>query len=150
MSIEIRKAEIKDAAKIVEFQIAMAAETESKTLEKPIVETAVSAVFQDQGKGFYLVVCDGDVAVGSLMITFEWSDWRNSNIWYIQSVYIEPDFRGRKLFSRMFESVKNMASVQKVKFIRLYVEKENSHAQKVYESLGMQQLPYLMYDISID
>ena len=149
MSIEIRTATPTDAAKIADFQIAMAAETESKTLDQQTVETAVAKVFQDPTKGFYIVASADSVVVGSLMITFDWSDWRDTNIWYIQSVFVEAAFRGQKLFSRMFDRVKKMAAEQNVKHIRLYVEQDNDHAQNVYQSLGMKRLPYFMYDIEV-
>ena len=150
MSTEIRIAEPADAPQIAKFQIAMAMETESKTLNPKTVETAVEKVFQDPGKGFYVVVsCEG-ATVGSLMITFEWSDWRDTNIWYIQSVFIEPEYRGQKLFSRMFATVQKLAVEKGVKHIRLYVEQDNNHAQQVYESLGMKRLPYYMYDIATE
>lgn len=149
MKPTIRKATIGDAAKIAQFQINMAQETESKQLDATLVLAAVEKVFRDSAKGFYVVAESENGAFGSLMITFEWSDWRDTNMWYIQSVYIEKKFRGQKIFSRMFEFVKQLAQTENVKVIRLYVETDNHHAQKVYESLGMKKMPYHMYDISV-
>ena len=151
MPIQIRKAIAKDAANIAQFQINMALETESKTLDEQIVQSAVKRVFSDPSKGFYIVASDDDGnPVGSLMITYEWSDWRDTNMWYIQSVYILSDFRRQKLFSRMFDLVMKMAATENAKCVRLYVEEENSIAQNVYESLGMKKMPYVMYDINVD
>lgn len=145
----IRIATINDAPVIAQFQIAMAWETENKRLDPQTVDTAVRAVIEDPSRGFYLVnEVDGRVA-GSLMITREWSDWRNTDIWYIQSVYVVPKERGKGVFRRLFDHVMNLAEQRKVKLVRLYVETENERAQSTYESLGMKRLPYYMYQIVV-
>ncbi len=149
MNIEIRKASLVDSLRIAQFQVNMAKETESKDLDITIVQRAVEKVFDDRSKGFYVVASHCDNVVGSLMITYEWSDWRDTNMWYIQSVFIEREFRGRKIFSQMFDFVKRLAESDDVKVIRLYVEQENERAQKVYEKLGMKRMPYFMYDITL-
>jgi ribosomal protein S18 acetylase RimI-like enzyme len=149
MSLSIRHAEKRDAEQIAQFQIDMALETEDKILDPQTVLTAVRSVFDDSGKGFYLIgELDGRV-VCSLMITYEWSDWRNSNLWWIQSVFVATDQRGNGFFKSMFNRVVEMAKEKDVMFVRLYVETENDRAQKVYESLGMKRMPYYMYDIKI-
>ncbi|MBL8856338.1 MAG: hypothetical protein JNK57_20395 [Planctomycetaceae bacterium] len=86
MTIQVRNAEIGDVATIGEFQLQMAWETEQKVLDRPNVLAGVQAVFADAGRGFYLVAAEGDIVVASLLVTKEWSDWRNTDIWYIQSV----------------------------------------------------------------
>lgn len=145
----IRVATIEDATFIAQFQIAMARETENRRLDPQTVDTAVRAVLQDPSRGFYLVnEVDGRVA-GSLMITREWSDWRNTDIWYIQSVYVIPEERGKGVFRHLFDHVMNLAEQQQVKLVRLYVETENERAQSTYESLGMKRLPYYMYQIVV-
>ena len=145
----VRDAEIQDANAIAEFQILMAKETENKELDSATVLEAVQSVFHDTGKGFYLVAeADGKV-VGSLMITFEWSDWRNCNLWYIQSVFVESEHRGQGIFKALYQEVIARATAEKVMFVRLYVETENERAQKVYESLGMKRMPYFMYDFRV-
>ncbi|MFK7769565.1 MAG: N-acetyltransferase family protein [Mariniblastus sp.] len=151
MSINIRPATLEDATTIANFQIAMAMETENKTLESNVVATAVQAVFEDQSgaKGFYLVGESEGTVVGSLMVTFEWSDWRNSNMWYIQSVFVEKDSRGKGVFKKLYQKVLEMAKEKNVMFVRLYVETENEKAQKAYESLGMKRMPYYMYDVRV-
>lgn len=145
--ISIRLAQKADAPALVEFNQAMALETEGKRLETNILQSGVEAVFDDEKKGFYVVAESEGKIIGGLMITFEWSDWRNSWFWWIQSVYILPAGRGRKIYSRLYDFVKEKARQQGgVCGIRLYVEKENEHAQKVYEKVGMEKSYYLMYE----
>lgn len=146
-NILIRLATIGDTAALVEFNQAMARETEGKLLDARILARGVEAVFHDSGKGFYVVAESEGEIVGGLMVTFEWSDWRDAWFWWIQSVYILPEFRGRKIYRLLYEFVKEKASAaQDVCGFRLYVEKENVNAQKVYEKLGMLESHYLMYE----
>lgn len=146
----IRMANAADAASLVEFNQAMALETEGKRLDSQILENGVKAVFEDAKKGFYVVAEAGEKIVGGLMITFEWSDWRNSWFWWIQSVYILPEFRGQGIYRRLYEFVMNKGREQdNVCGFRLYVEKENQRAQGVYEKLGMEASHYLMYEATI-
>lgn len=145
--MNIRLANASDAAELVDFNQAMALETEGKRLDSEILKNGVEAVFQDEKKGFYVVTEADAKIVGGLMVTFEWSDWRNGWFWWIQSVYILPDYRGRSIYRLMYEFVKNKANQAKnVCGFRLYVEKENVNAQKVYEKLGMESSHYLMYE----
>lgn len=146
----IRLATVDDSDAIAGFQIAMALETEGKTLDPAIVHAAVEAVFEDEAKGFYLVAQQGGEVCASLLITYEWSDWRNSILWYIQSVYVLPEHRGQGIFRALYNSVYELAQEQDVMFIRLYVEVDNHAAQKVYESLGMKRMPYYMYDVRVE
>lgn len=147
MNIKIRQARKEDAPALVEFNQAMALETEGKKLETEILQPGVEAVFNDEKKGFYVVAESEGEIIGGLMITFEWSDWRNSWFWWIQSVYILPDFRGQRIYSRLYDFVKNLARENgNVCGFRLYVEKENTRAQRVYERVGMEQSHYLMYE----
>ncbi len=150
-NIKIRIAVEKDASAMIEFNQAMALETEGKRLEPKKIEKGVKAVFQDDKKGFYVVAENenGEI-IGGLMITFEWSDWRNGWFWWIQSVYILPKARGRKIYSRLYEFVKGEAEKKgNVCGFRLYVETENKHAQKVYEKVGMDVSHYLMFEEEI-
>lgn len=146
--ITIRIAKTEDSSAMVEFNQAMALETEGKRLETDILKKGVEAVFADEKKGFYVVAeNEEDKIIGGLMVTFEWSDWRNGWFWWIQSVYILPEGRGKKIYSRLYDFVKAKADEQgNVCGFRLYVERENTHAQKVYESVGMHQPHYLMYE----
>ena len=145
--MNIRIATAEDAASLVDFNQAMALETEGKKLDVDKLSPGVSAVFSDPNKGFYAVADDGSTIAGGLMVTYEWSDWRNAWFWWIQSVYIRPVARGKRIYSRMYEFVKQRAAeTDSVCGFRLYVETENAHAQRVYEKVGMHASHYLMYE----
>lgn len=147
--MNIRLAQIEDAEAMVEFNQAMALETENKHLDQDILRNAVRAVFADENKGFYVVAESEGQIVGGLMITYEWSDWRNAWWWWIQSVYVRPEGRGQRVYSQLYDFVKEKAVEAGAYGIRLYVETENVHAQRVYEKLGMQKSPYFMYDVTL-
>ena len=134
--IIIRIAEGADARSLIEFNQAMAFETEGKTLVNEQISSGVGAVFSDEKKGFYVAAEDDGKIVGGLMVTFEWSDWRNAWFWWIQSVYILPDYRGKKIYRLLYEFVKEKAKTENVCGFRLYVEHDNVSAQKVYKKLG--------------
>jgi ribosomal protein S18 acetylase RimI-like enzyme len=145
--MNIRIAQKEDVASLVEFNQAMALETEGKQLDSQTLLGGVEAVFDDSKKGFYVVAEADGAIVGGLMITYEWSDWRGQWFWWIQSVYILPDHRGKGVYRLLYDFVKEKASGEKnVYGFRLYVEKENELAQKVYEKLGMESSHYLMYE----
>jgi GNAT superfamily N-acetyltransferase len=145
--MRIRLAEDKDKDALVAFNQAMAQETEGKTLDPGKITPGVAAVFEDEKKGFYVVAEQEAKIVGGLMVTYEWSDWRNAWFWWIQSVYILPEARGTRLYSRMYNFVKQRADdAGNVCGFRLYVESENVHAQRVYDAVGMTASHYLMYE----
>lgn len=145
--MEIRIATRDDISALVEFNQAMAFETEHKHLDGDVLTAGVSAVFDDAGKGFYVVTDVEGVAAAGLLVTTEWSDWRNGWFWWIQSVYVRPEFRGDGLYGQMYEFVKRQAAeAGDVCGFRLYVEKENEKAQRVYEKLGMERTYYRMYE----
>lgn len=134
---------------MIEFNQAMALETEGKRLEPAVLAAGVRSVFDDPAKGFYVVAEDNGSIIGGLMVTYEWSDWRNAWFWWIQSVYIIPEYRGRSIYSRLYDHVKELAAARTdVCGYRLYVEKENTHAQRVYEKVGMEASHYQMYEES--
>ena len=145
----IRTGVMDDAETIAQFQIEMALETENKTLDRNVVLPAVRSVFDDTSKGFYVVAETCGQVIGSLMITREWSDWRNCNMWYIQSVFVEDAHRRLGIFKRLYNDVIRRAKDEGIMFVRLYVETQNLQAQKVYESLGMKRMPYYMYDFKV-
>lgn len=149
--ITIRRAEEKDIPSLVEFNQAMAFETEGMRLADEVISGGVAAVFEGEERGFYVVAEDGSgKIVGGLMITYEWSDWRNAWFWWIQSVYILPETRGKRIYSRLYDHVKELALARTDVFgFRLYVEKENLHAQKVYEKVGMEETHYRLYEEAI-
>lgn len=145
--MQIRLARRSDAAAMVEFNQAMALETEGKRLDTAVLTAGVESVFGDEKKGFYVVAEETSGIIGGLMVTYEWSDWRNGWFWWIQSVYILPEHRGKKIYSKLYEFVKELAQTNgNVCGFRLYVEKENVNAQRVYEKLGMEETHYLMYE----
>ena len=126
----------------------MALETEHLTLDPGRLQSGVQRLVEDSSKGFYLVAWDDGRIVGQLMITFEWSDWRNGTFWWIQSVYVEPAYRGRSVFKALYRHIENMArTTPDVCGLRLYVEGENHRAQEVYRRLGMTTTPYQMFEI---
>lgn len=143
----IRTARPEDAPAMVEFNQAMALETEGKRLDTAVLTNGVNAVFADSRKGFYVVAERDNRIIGGLMVTFEWSDWRNGWFWWIQSVYILPEERGKKIYRSLYDFVKEKArAAGDVCGFRLYVEKENTAAQKVYEKCGMGETVYLMFE----
>jgi ribosomal protein S18 acetylase RimI-like enzyme len=149
-TMNIRLANNQDSSALFEFNQAMALETEGKNLDAEMLKNGVQSVFKDEKKGFYAVAEENNQIIGGLMVTFEWSDWRNAWFWWIQSVYILPDFRGRGVYRLLYDFVKESATkAENVCGFRLYVEKENTKAQKVYEKLGMEQSHYLMYEEEI-
>jgi ribosomal protein S18 acetylase RimI-like enzyme len=135
--ISIRKATPGDAPSIIAFQQAMAMETEGLELRSEVITKGVMAVFRDENKGVYYVAEENGTVVASLMITFEWSDWRNSNIWWFQSVYVIPEYRRKGVFRMMYDHVRQEGMAQGIAGLRLYVEAENTRAQKTYEAMGM-------------
>ncbi len=145
--MKIRMADREDGAALVEFNQAMAFETEGKHLETQVLQGGVEAVFADPKKGFYVVAEDDGRIAGGLMVTHEWSDWRGKWFWWIQSVYVLPGHRGRGVYRRLYDFVRKAAVEDgNVAGFRLYVERENTVAQAVYEKLGMEASHYLMYE----
>jgi len=144
--ILVRKAVPADSVSIIDFQIAMAMETENLKLPEAIVTKGVNAVFGDPSKGqYYVAESDGNV-VASLLITYEWSDWRNTNVWWFQSVYVIPEFRRQGVFRLMYTFIRQLAEDQDIAGLRLYVETRNSRARKTYEALGMSSEHYSFYE----
>ena len=136
-----------DAATLVGFNQAMALETEAKVLADEAVLPGVEAVLRDAGHGFYVVADAGSEVVGSLLVTCEWSDWRNGRIWWIQSVYVRPGHRRRGVYRALHAFVRDRAlSTGGVVGLRLYVERDNAAAQRTYAALGMHETPYLVYE----
>ena len=147
-AIKIRRATHEDAEFIVESNIAMAGETEDLALDEAKVRAGVGAVLADSSLGFYLVAEIDGRPVGQLMVTYEWSDWRNGLWWWIQSVYVRPEYRRRGVYSALHRHVTEAAQAAGgVCGIRLYVEQENTVAQGVYQSLDMYRTRYHMYEV---
>jgi len=143
----VRQAGLEDASAIANFNINMAMETEGLQLLHEKINAGVVGMITHPERGFYLVVESADEIVASLMVTTEWSDWRNGQFWWIQSVYVVPSWRRKGLYRLMYNEVKRLSEqTEEVCGYRLYVEKENSVAQSTYASLGMNETHYLMYE----
>ncbi len=142
----IRKATPSDSEIIIDFQQKMAWETEQMTLAPEIINKGVNAVFEDPSRGQYWVAEDDDKIIASLLITYEWSDWRNCNVWWVQSVYVLPEKRRTGIFRSMFQHIKNEGKREGIAGLRLYVETNNSPAQSTYEALGMTSIHYRMFE----
>ena len=146
--IIIRNGEEKDAEVIAEFNVAMAMETEEKQLDGQRVLSGVRNLLKCSEEGFYVVAELNGEIIASLMVTKEWSDWRDGVFWWVQSVYVTAEQRKRGVFRRLYEFVKETAVANgRVCGLRLYVERDNTAAQKTYASLGMEETPYKMYEV---
>lgn len=146
MELIITKGQTEDIEVIAQFQVDMAMESEGTLLDIETVTKGVTAAINDENKGcYYIARVDGE-AVGSLMLTREWSDWNNGWYWWIQSVYVAPEYRRQGIYKSMYQAVCEDAMQQNVAQIRLYVDKTNIRGQKVYASLGMQESHYLIYE----
>jgi GNAT superfamily N-acetyltransferase len=145
--IQYREAVRADHAAIVDFQVAMARETESLELDRDICGRGVAAVFDNPSLGRYFIADEEGRVVGSLMITYEWSDWRDGNVWWIQSVYVVPDLRGRGVYAGLYRHVQQIVDADSsLRGIRLYVDRRNTVAQQVYTRLGMNGEHYLVFE----
>jgi ribosomal protein S18 acetylase RimI-like enzyme len=143
----VRIAEHRDSETLVKFNVAMAWETERKKLELPIVTGGVQALLKNPQHGFYAVAEMASEIVGSLMVTYEWSDWRCGLFWWIQSVYVKPEFRRRGVFRRLYQFLTEKASQEtNLRGFRLYVEQSNRTAQNTYTQVGMKETSYKVYE----
>jgi len=144
--LRVRDAGMADINVLVEFNAAMALETEGKTLEPRTLSAGVAAVLAEPKRGFYLIAEHERDVAGCLLITFEWSDWRNGDWWWLQSVYVRPEQRRHGVFRALYAEVERLAAARSdVVGVRLYVERENARAQRTYESLGLHEEHYRMY-----
>jgi GNAT superfamily N-acetyltransferase len=148
MNITIRQATPRDAAVIARFNSLMAEETEGRSLDPQRLREGVESLLSDPSKGIYFLAESDGAILGQLMITFEWSDWRNGNFWWIQSVYVEKESRTKGVFKALYHHVHRIARADKtVCGLRLYVERQNERAARAYGRLGMNKAHYEMYEI---
>ena len=151
MSLSIRIATSDDAVTIADFNARMAMETESKHLDAAIVLKGVTEAIEHPVHGIYFVAEIDGAIVGQAMITYEWSDWRNGQFWWIQSVYVLEEWRGKKVFTALYQRIMDLAKTTPgVCGVRLYVEASNERAQKTYSNLGMNKTGYEMFEIEIN
>ena len=146
INFAVSRGEVCDIDTIVQFQADMAMESEGCVLNKEKVTKGVTAAMLDDSKGIYWVAKYEGKTIGSLMITREWSDWNNEWYWWIQSVYVTPEYRKQGVYKAMYQKVKDAAKENNVSQIRLYADKTNLSAQKAYQSLGMHKSHYLMFE----
>ncbi len=151
MHITIRRATAADAQAIADFNRLLARETEGLDLDPASVQAGVKALLNDPAKGMYYVAeVDGALA-GQLMTTYEWSDWRNGNLWWIQSVYVVEKFRGAGVFKALFNHVRSLAKSQgNVPNLRLYVEAHNNRARQAYDKLGFKKTYYEIFELDLN
>jgi GNAT superfamily N-acetyltransferase len=149
MALTLRSARLEDAATLVDFNAAMALETEQLRLDPPTLSAGVRAALMDPARARYFVAADSDAdgrVIGMLMLTLEWSDWRDGEIWWIQSVYVHPKHRRCGVFKALYRHVERLAREQNAVGLRLYVVKHNDAARATYASLGMELSEYLVME----
>ncbi len=145
--LQIRRGEPADAEALVAFNCAMALETEGRQLDMEVVSRGVRRLLEEADLGFYLIAEHQQRIVGGLMVTTEWSDWRDGFFWWIQSVYVVPEFRRKGVYRALYHRLKSLAEAREdIRGFRLYVEKDNRAAQQTYRSLGMAESYYAMYE----
>jgi ribosomal protein S18 acetylase RimI-like enzyme len=145
--ISIRPAKFEEIDIIADFQIRLAHETENIALDQDILSSGVKTLLKDPAKGIYYVAeLDGKV-IGCFLITYEWSDWRNGTIWWLQSVYVMPPYRRQGVFKEMYDHIiGSISGDPAITGLRLYVDKSNSRAQSVYQSMGMNGDHYTVFE----
>lgn len=149
--VEVRLASPADLDVLVEFSAAMALETEARRLDHARLRLGVRAVLESTDHGFYVVGerhdLDSHQVVGQLLVTYEWSDWRNATFWWVQSVYVHPTWRRQGIYRQMHQHITNMARAREhVCGVRLYVEEHNETAQQVYRQVGLMPAGYLVFE----
>jgi ribosomal protein S18 acetylase RimI-like enzyme len=150
MALMIRNARLLDVPVLVDFNVRMALETEHKELNVPTLTQGVEAVLKDTSKGLYFVAEEAGAIVGQMMITYEWSDWRNGTFWWIQSVYVKEEWRGKGIYSALYSHVTERAANNKgICGLRLYVEHDNERAKRTYEKNGMVKTPYELFEFEL-
>ena len=151
--ITIREANVSDTDIIAEFNSQMALETEQRRLNPERLRKGVAALLEDKAKGVYFLAeiedeTNARTIAGQLMLTYEWSDWRNGNFWWIQSVYVAKEFRGKGVFKALFQQVKSLAAARTdVCGLRLYMDAQNQTARQTYDRIGFHQTNYEIFEI---
>ena len=147
MPFVIRQAGPTDDEVVVDFNCRLAEETEAKQLDRATVQLGVRAILGNSRHGRYFVACIDGRVVGQMMHTFEWSDWRNGEIWWLQSVYVHPDYRRQGVFRQLIQHLQAEAAASpRVVGLRLYVEEHNTSAQLTYEQLGLKPAGYVVME----
>ena len=145
--MRIRLARRRDAPALIAFNRAMALETEAKALLPEVISAGVRGLLARPASGFYVIAERNGEVIGALLITKEWSDWRNGEFWWVQSVYVLPAHRGRGVYRRLYRHIQRLAARRhSVVGFRLYVDHDNARARRVYRSLGMKETRYAVYE----
>lgn len=145
--IEIRQGQLRDAELIIDFQIRLAKETEGLRLNRETVRKGVLAVLRDKSKGEYHIAQEKNEVLGMLLTVPEWSDWRNGTVLWIHSLYVRPEYRRKGVFKRLYQHLKTKVEQSPdLVGLRLYADKHNSAARRVYEKLEMNKDHYLLYE----
>ena len=150
MELKIREAALSDAQLLAAFNLLLAQESEGLRLAEATAQAGVTALLKDPAKGLYYVAEAEGAVVAQVMITYEWSDWRNGTIWWIQSVYVKPEFRRAGIFRALFNHLRGLAQTRKdVCSLRLYVHAENTRAAESYKRLGMTLTQYEVFELDV-
>lgn len=145
--VDVREAALQDMEFLVDFQVNLAKETENIDLDRVTVIRGIKALLSDRSKGVYYLALVDHQPVGCHLITYEWSEWRNGTVWWLQSVYVDKSYRSQGVFKAMFENIKRIIHNDSSIFgLRLYVDKTNDHAQQVYRSLNMNGEHYTVFE----
>ena len=145
--ITIRPSKREDIGKLVEFQLRLADETENVRLNEETVSAGMHALFDEPSRGTYYVAVSHAEIVGCFLITYEWSDWRNGMVWWLQSVYVAKNHRRQGVFKIMYDHLRQIISSDPgIIGLRLYVDKTNTRAQNVYASMGMNGDHYTVFE----
>jgi len=147
--MQVRLALNEDAPIIASNNIALAKESENHSLDPEIALKGVMILLNQAEKGFYLVAEQQENVVGQVMVTFEWSDWRARNIWWLQSIYVTPQYRRQGVMRTLISAVSSMAAKQDVLELKLYVHVDNHSAIKAYQHIPLQKLPYTLFGLSM-
>jgi len=142
----VREAEPQDVLLITDFVVAMARDSEGLELDEEVVEAAVRAALADRARGVYYVAEADEGLVGQALVTTEWSDWNCCEYWWLQSVYVVPQWRGRGVFDAIYRDIEQAARDAHAAALRLYVHRDNERARGAYERLGMREADYVLYE----
>lgn len=151
MKVAIRQATVADVEIVVEYNARLAEETERTQLDRQRLRRGVTAILSDSAKGLYFLAEVDGQAVGQISVTYEWSDWRNGNFWWLQSVYIAEASRGSGVLKCLFNHLISLSEVNSsICGLRLYVDKENDPARAVYSRLGFESAHYDMMELAFN
>ncbi len=146
----VREAKPQDALLVTEFVVAMARDSEGAVLDEKVVAAAVRAALQDRARGVYYVAEADEGLVGQALVTSEWSDWNCCEYWWLQSVYVLPEWRRRGVFAAIYRHIEQAARDAHAAALRLYVRRDNERARLAYERLGMNEADYIVYEQPVE